>query len=93
MRMRHVVICGLPGATLIFNFISERCDFGKEVIENKMYDLIFSTTFVWNISHSETNLARYDQKCVLVFMQSNRYSCQIVMKLEFSRKIFEIMPK
>jgi hypothetical protein len=26
---------------------------------------------------------RYDQKCVLVFMQSRRYSCPILMKLEF----------
>ena len=54
--------------------------------------LIFPTKFFWNISHSETNLARYDQKCVLVFMQSTRYSCQILMKLEFSRKIFEKYP-
>jgi hypothetical protein len=28
-------------------------------------------------------------KCILVFMQSNRYSCQVLMKLEFSRKSFE----
>ena len=30
--------------------------------------LIFSTTFVWNISHSKKKWARYEQKCMLVFM-------------------------
>ena len=29
--------------------------------------LIFSTTFVWNISHSRKNWARYEKKCVLAF--------------------------
>jgi len=33
---------------------------------------------------------RYDQNCMLVFMYSARYSCQILMKLEFSQHIFEI---
>ena len=51
--------------------------------------LIFSTTFVRNISHSMKNWARYDQRRILVFMWSTRYSCQILMKLEFSRQIFE----
>jgi hypothetical protein len=51
--------------------------------------LIFSTTFVWNISHSKKNWARYDQTFMLVFMWSNRYSCPILMKLKFSRQVFE----
>ena len=28
--------------------------------------------------------ARYDQKCILVFMKSTPYTCPILMKLEFS---------
>jgi hypothetical protein len=28
---------------------------------------IFSTTFVWNISHSKKKWARCDKKCILVF--------------------------
>jgi len=32
---------------------------------------------------------RYDHKCVLVFIQSTRYCCQILMNLEFSHQIFE----
>jgi hypothetical protein len=43
-----------------------------------------------NISHSKKNWVRYDQNCMLVFMYSTRYSCQILMKLEFSQHIFEI---
>ena len=39
----------------------KRHDFREKVTEHKMCVLIFCTTFVWNISHSEKNLARYDQ--------------------------------
>jgi hypothetical protein len=38
----------------------------KKVIEHKLYVFIFSATVVWNMSHSMKNLARYDQKCILV---------------------------
>jgi len=38
----------------------------KKFIEHKMLVLIFSTTFVWNISHSKKNWARYGHKCALV---------------------------
>jgi hypothetical protein len=51
--------------------------------------VIFSTTFVRNISHYNKNRARYDQNCTLLFMSSALYSCPILMKLEFSLQIFE----
>jgi len=54
--------------------------------------LIFSTTFVQNISHSKKNWARYEQKIILVFMQNTRYSSPVLKNLEFSldfRKILE----
>jgi hypothetical protein len=50
--------------------------------------LIFSKTFVWNISHSKKNWARYNQKCISVFIY-RCYSGQILMQLEFSRQFFE----
>jgi hypothetical protein len=51
--------------------------------------LIFSKTFVWNISHSKKNSARYYHKCTQVFMSSTRYSCQISVKRDFSRQTSE----
>jgi len=54
-----------------------------------MCALIFSTTLVWNISHSMKNWARYDKKCALVFMLSTKYPCHIFMKLEFSWQILQ----
>jgi len=54
-----------------------------------MFVLVFSTTFISNISPSQKSRARYNHKCVLVFIQSTRYSCQILIILEFSRQILE----
>jgi len=51
--------------------------------------LIFSTNFIWKISHSKKKWERYCRKCVLIFMQSIRYSCEISRKLESSRQVFE----
>jgi hypothetical protein len=52
--------------------------------------LIFSKTFLWNIPHYKKNGTRYHKNVyVLVFLQSNRYSCPILTKLEFCRQIFE----
>jgi len=42
--------------------------FGKKVLDNKMCVLIFSTSFSWNISHSNKKSTRYEQKCILVIM-------------------------
>jgi hypothetical protein len=42
--------------------------FESRFLNIKMYFFIFSTTFVWNISHYKKNWARYDKKCLLVFM-------------------------
>jgi hypothetical protein len=55
MRMRHIVISGLAPLYNIFaTFSHKQHDFRrKNVTEPKMCVLIFSTTFVWNISHSE----------------------------------------
>ena len=63
--------------------------FGKRVTEHKMCVLIFSTTFIYNISHPKKNLARYWHKSENIFMQSIRYSRRILMKLEIFRHNFE----
>ena len=47
--------------------------FEKKVIEHKMCVVIFSTIFVWNISHSKKNWVRYDVKCVF------RYKVPVIL--------------
>ena len=60
MRMLHVVICGPPSSTI---FSQNGTIFEKKIVtEHKMCVSIFSTTFVWNISHFKNNRARYDKK-------------------------------
>ena len=78
-------------ALLYFSTLShKRHDFReKKWLSNMKCVLIFSTSLVWHISHSKKNLARFDQKCILVFILRARYSCYIFRKFEFSRQIFE----
>ena len=46
----------------------KRQDFRKKVTQHKMCVLIFSATFIWNVSHSKKNSERYCHKCENVFM-------------------------
>ena len=50
------------------HFVINVTIFKKNVTGYTMWVLISSTTFVWNISHSKKNWARYDKKCTLVFV-------------------------
>jgi hypothetical protein len=61
----------------------------KKSVEHKMCVLRLSTTFVWKVSHSKKKRSWCDQKSMLVFMYSTRYSRRILMQFEFSRKMFE----
>jgi len=46
MRMRHIVILACPTLQYFSTLSHKRHDFRREVIENKICVLIFSTTFV-----------------------------------------------
>ena len=74
----------------IFSTLShKRHDFREKVIEHIMCVLIFSTNLIWSISHYNKNYAMYHHKYTQVFMQSARYACHVLMKLQFSRQDFE----
>jgi len=60
----------------------------RKKLLNIKYVLIFSTTVVWNISHSRKHSARYYHRRTHAFIQSTRYRFQILIKLEFTRQIF-----
>jgi len=72
-----------------FSTLSHKRTILGEMTKNGMRVLIPSAMFVWNIPHSKNKWARYDQKCILVFKRSTRYSCVIFMKLELSWQISE----
>ena len=59
MRMRHIVVCGLPFSNIFVHIISQNEWFSKQGNEHKMRVLISSVSFVWNISHSKKTWTRY----------------------------------
>ena len=62
--------------------------FGKQLLNIK-WVLWFSLRFLFKISHSLKNSARYCHKCENAFMWSTRYSCRILMITEFFQPIFD----
>jgi hypothetical protein len=64
--MRHIVICGLSGSTAFFEIVINSTIFGKPFLNIKK--CFFSSTFVWNLSHSRKNWERYLHKYTLVFV-------------------------
>ena len=62
VRMHHIVISSLPALQYFSTLSHKRYDFRrKKNTRYKMCVLIFSTSFVWNISSSRKKWARYDQ--------------------------------
>jgi hypothetical protein len=93
MYMRHTVMWPAPLYNIFPHYLIKGTILGKKIPEHKICVSIFSTTYVWNISHSKNKWARYDKRCILVFMSSTFYSCPILMELNFldrfSKKILK----
>ena len=72
MHMRHII---WPAPALqYFSILShKRHDFRKQVTEHKMCFSILSTPFVWNISHSKKNWARYGKKIFIKLLAPELY--------------------
>jgi hypothetical protein len=77
-----------PAVQYFSTLSHKRHDFRKKFIEHKMCVSIFSMTLVWKIINFKNNLERQIKN---VHRRSRKvpHSCQISMKLEFSRQIFE----
>jgi hypothetical protein len=57
-----------PLYSIFSHYLINGTIFEKKKLLNIKCVFLFSTTFVWNISHSKKNWARYDKKCISVFM-------------------------
>ena len=67
MRMRHIVICGLPRTTKFFHITSYMARFLKEKMLLTIESLFwFSLQLLSETFHSKKKCARFDQKYVLV---------------------------
>jgi len=78
----------LPPVQKLYTLHHRPHDFRIKLFKKNMC-FYFSTTFVWDIYNSKKNWEKYDKKCTLVSMQILHYSCPILMRLEFSRNIFD----
>jgi len=68
----------------------KRHDFrGKKYITHKICVIYLLCKFVRNIYHTKNNSTRYCHKCTQVLTQCTRYASHILLKLEYSRQIFE----
>ena len=95
-RNAHAPYCHLWPIRLcnIFPYYLINCTIFEKKLSNTKGVFWFSYNIFGNISHSKSKWARYDQNRVLIFMYSTRFSCQIVINLDFylivSRKILNI---
>jgi hypothetical protein len=88
----HAPYCHLWPTRLYYifpNYLINGTIFEKENLLNtnvcfySLYNL-YTKLFYW-----KKNWARHDYKCTLVFMKCTCYSCRNLIRLEFSRQIFE----
>ena len=86
MRMRHIIFLSVASLTLPY-FSHIWHDYWTRFVENKIRVFILSTNLSKTFQ-SKKNSAKY-HKCIYVSTTSAHLSCQIVIKLEFSRNIFE----
>jgi len=89
-RMRRIILSSVACLTVPHfpTLFHKNQNKQKTIIVRKIsvvYFLCFSQVFLF----CKKSSAMYYHKCISVFMYSTPYSCQILVKSEFSRQIFE----
>ena len=92
--MCDIVKCGLPRSKMVYNSISLTSRFSEKkspVTEHKMCVLKLPLLLLLSLIFLvlRRNGRDMSQKCVFVIMKTSLYSRPILMKIEFSRQIFE----
>ena len=92
--MRRVILSSVTRSAVPYSstLSHKRHDFRENIIGHKKCVLIYSTTFVWNISHYKNNSPRYYHKCAQVFKWSTPYSCHIWLNWSFLDRFSEKKP-
>ena len=75
------VVCGLSDLTIFFHIISLIIWFSENVIQHKIWVLIFSATFACSISRFKKNSIRYYHKFTNSLTESAGYSCRTWWKV------------
>ena len=88
-HMHCTIICGMRGSTIFFHIISQMAWFSAIKLLGIKCVFWFSLHLLPEKLLILQIILRYYHKCTLVFIWSTCYSCQILMKLEFSWQIFE----
>jgi hypothetical protein len=90
MRMRHIVIWPVRLYYIFPHYLINSTNFKitkSYRTQNACFDFLY--TFVWNISRYRKNWMRCDKKMYIGLHVKHRCSCQSLMKLKFSRQVFE----
>jgi uncharacterized membrane protein len=82
MRMRRAILSTLAYVAVAYfsTYLINDAILGQ-TSQHKMCVLIFSINFIWKISHSKKNRARYFLKIAQAFMSNNSHS-YILIKIE-----------
>jgi len=90
-RIRHIVTCGLSSSTILFTLSHKRHDFRKKnkyLVQNYVgFDFLYKVSLKY-FSFYEEMREIWPKKYIGLHI-STRFSCQILMRLEFSLLLFE----